>query len=51
MRDKLCKIFQHPSPEGKNKQYIENMESSNSVGIHIRRGTTYCQITFVVYAR
>ena len=33
-----CKIFQHPSPEGKNKQYIENMESSNSVGIHIRRG-------------
>ena len=38
MRDKLCKIFQHPSPEGKNKQYIENMESSNSVGIHIRRG-------------
>lgn len=38
IRNKLCDIFQHPSPNETNKLRIEEMESSNSVGIHIRRG-------------
>lgn len=38
MRDKLCDVFRHPLPNERNKSLINKMESSDSVGIHIRRG-------------
>lgn len=31
-------VFAHPSPDTQNLAYIKKMESSNSVGIHVRRG-------------
>ena len=38
IKDKLQKAFAHPEPDEINRMYIKNMEGSESVGIHIRRG-------------
>ena len=38
LRDKIQNIFKHNIPSPLNAVYIQDMESQNSVGIHVRRG-------------
>lgn len=38
IKAQLQKAFAHPEPDEKNKNYIIDMEDSDSVGVHIRRG-------------
>lgn len=38
IRLQLLKTFEHPVPDQTNQEYINEMESSESVGVHIRRG-------------
>lgn len=38
IKEKLKHVFAHPEPEDHNMRYIQEMESVESVGIHVRRG-------------
>lgn len=38
IREKIQHVYAHPEPNSVNKRYIAEMELSNSVGVHIRRG-------------
>lgn len=38
IQDKIRQIFQHPQPNKINAAYINRLKTTNSVGIHVRRG-------------
>ena len=38
IKDKLLEVFAHPQASGVNEEYIQRMEQTESVGVHIRRG-------------
>lgn len=38
IRNKLLEVFTHPQASGVNMEYIQKMEQTDSVGVHIRRG-------------
>ena len=38
IKDKIISAFKFPDPNGKNKEMVQEILSTNSVGIHIRRG-------------
>lgn len=56
VRSKIQEEFRHPKPNKVNSAYIAAMESTNSVGIHIRRGdylqsAAFCGICDLGYYR
>lgn len=38
IKDELCHIYKHPTPNSYNERLISEISERNSVGIHIRRG-------------
>lgn len=38
LKDEICQVFSHPTPNRYNSQLIEKINNSNSIGIHVRRG-------------